>query len=133
VSCTFTENDPDELFPVASFAVQLTAVVAIANVLPDTGEQVTTGAGSTMSVAVAEYVTTAPAALVASATIFAGTVSTGAVVSCTFTVNEPDERFPARSVAVQLTVVVAIANVLPEAGEHTTDGFGSTRSVAVAE
>ena len=41
-------------------AVQLTVVVPIGKVLPDAGLQTTVGLGSTLSVAVTVYVTTAP-------------------------------------------------------------------------
>ena len=46
-------------------AVQLTVVVPIGKVLPDTGVQTTVGLGSVVSVAVTVNVTTAPVALVA--------------------------------------------------------------------
>jgi hypothetical protein len=48
---------------------------------------------STKSVAVAVKVTTAPVGPVASATMFAGTVTTGAVVSTTVTVKLADPLF----------------------------------------
>ncbi len=73
----------------------------------------------------------APAALGASAVMSAGSARAGAVVSCTVTVNDPDELLPAASVAVQVTVVVPSGNVLPDAGEQTTTGDGSLSSVAV--
>src|SRR5689334_15731020 len=57
---------------------------------------------------------------------------TGAVVSCTFTEKLPWLELPAPSVAVQFTVVVPIAKVLPELGEHEIVGFAVTASVAVA-
>ena len=44
----------------------------------------------------------------------------------------PDATFPELSVAVQLTVVVPIAKVLPDAGTHASTGLGSRVSVAVA-
>ena len=72
-----------------------------AKVLPDAGEQLAAPAPSTASV-VAGLVnaTTAPAALVASSTMFACAAITGAVVSWTFTVKLVDkETFPAASVA----------------------------------
>src|SRR5215212_511783 len=54
------------------------------------------------------------------------------MVSCTLTSNEPVASFPAASVALQLTGVVAIGNVEPEAGVHVTVTEPSTKSVAVA-
>ncbi len=41
--------------------------------------------------------------------------NTGAVVSRTVTVNEPEDELPAASAAVTLTVVVPSANVEPDA------------------
>jgi hypothetical protein len=38
---------------------------------------------------------------------------------------------PLASSAVQVTVVAPGANCEPEAGEHDTEGFASTRSLAV--
>jgi hypothetical protein len=80
-----TVNEPLELFPAASSAVQLTVVVPIANVRPDAGVQDTTGLGSTLSVAVTAYVTLAPDGPVALTPIGVGSVNTGAVTSCTST------------------------------------------------
>src|SRR5690242_4033570 len=53
------------------------------------------------------------------------------MVRLTLTLNEPRATLPAWSVAVQVTSVVPIANVLPDAGVHTTGTLPSTRSVAV--
>jgi len=94
-----------------------------------------TGTGPpTLSVAVGSvYVTIAPAVDVAAATFVPGTfVNTGLVVSCTVTVNDADASMPRLLVAVQVTVVVVIANVEPEAGVHTGSSGPSVGSVAVA-
>ena len=48
----------------------------------------------------------------------------GGVVSCTLTVNDPVAVFECESVALQVTVVVVIGNVTPDAGEQ----FTSTRA-----
>jgi hypothetical protein len=61
----------------------------------------------------------------------AGTVITGAVVSCTVTWNEADAVLPCASVAVQCTVVVPSGNVEPEPGVQLTTTDPSTVSVAV--
>ena len=50
----------------------------------------------------------------------------------TVTVKLPFAVLPAASVAVQVTVVVAIANVAPEAGEHEGVTVPSTMSLADA-
>src|SRR5881628_2414525 len=62
-----------------------------------------------------------------------GTVSFGAVVSCTMTWNLAEAALPRASVAEQLTSVTPILNVPPDGGEHVTGTLPSTRSVAVAE
>jgi hypothetical protein len=56
----------------------------------------------------------------------------GAVVSLTVTVKLPFAVLPDESVAEQLTVVVPMGNVEPEAGVHVTGTEPSTSSVAVA-
>ena len=63
---------------------------------------------------------------------FAGTVTTGPVVSVTVTVNEAAPLLPRVSVAVQLTVVAPSGNVEPLAGVQLTATLPSTMSVAVA-
>ena len=76
--------------------------------------------------------TAAPEALVASSVILAGVPeSVGAVVSCTVTLNVVCDELPDASVAVQVTSVVVIANVVPDAGLQATVGDGSTASLAV--
>src|ERR1700752_3085939 len=107
-------------------ALQLTVVVPSGNVEPDGGLQ-TIGA---LSSAVAVYVTTAPAALVASAVMSDGSVRVGGPVT-TVTVNEPKPLLAKLSVASQFTTVAPDANVEPEAGEQMMVGVGSRSSVAV--
>src|SRR5207245_1440374 len=87
---------------------------------------------STRSLALAENGTAAPAALVASATMGAGTVSAGGVVSTTVRLNEPDPRLPWASLDEQCTAVVPSGKVLPDAGSHETTVAPSTRSFALA-
>jgi hypothetical protein len=53
VSVTAILNEAVDLLPLASDAVHETAVVPRANIEPDAGVQLTVGAGSTLSVAVA--------------------------------------------------------------------------------
>jgi hypothetical protein len=101
------------VLPEASRVVNVPIVVPSANMLPDAGVAVTLTAPFTMSVALAENVTPAPAALVASAIRFAGAMIVGAVLSRTETVNEPVAAFPASSVAIASTVVIPSANVEP--------------------
>src|SRR5206468_3925265 len=116
----------------ASKAVQVTVVLPSAKVLPLAGKQVTLSVPSTMSLAVAVKVTVAPAALVASAVIGAGQLTVGAVVSRTVTANEQVLVLCAASKALQVTVVLPRAKVLPLAGKQVTASVPSTMSLAVA-
>ncbi len=105
----------------------------IGNVAPDAGEQVVANPPpSTMSLADALKLTTAPAALDASTTRFAGVVTTGSVVSTTFTVKVAVPVKPVSSVAEQLTVVEPSANVEPDSGAHATARLTPVASTAVA-
>ena len=131
VSCTVTVKVLVLAFSVASVAVMVTVVVPNPNVLPLAGDVVTTGAGSTTSVAVGAKVATAPEGLVASKVMLAKAAITGAVVSCTVTVKLPVLTFPASSVAEVATVAVPMAKVDPLAGLQTTVTAPSTLSVAV--
>ena len=133
VSRTVTVNEPWAVLLCASVALHCTVVVAMANVDPEAGLQVTLTAPSTRSVDDALKVTAAPDALVASAVMFAGSESVGAVVSRTVTVNEPLAVLLCASVALHCTVVVPIAKVEPERGLQVTGTGPSTSSLADAE
>src|SRR2546426_1326145 len=85
-----------------------------------------------MSVAEAVKLNAAPAALVASTVAFAGTVTTGPVVSVTVTVNDAALWLPCASVAVQVTVVAPKGKVDPLAGVQLVATTPSRRSVADA-
>src|SRR2546426_12611298 len=87
VSRTVTANEDEPVFPWASVAVQSTRVVPSENMDPDDGLQVAVTGPSTMSVAPTENGTVAPPEPVASATMSAGIVSDGGVVSTTRTLN----------------------------------------------
>ena len=122
------------VLPWLSVALQVTVVVPMAKVEPETGEHVAVPVPSTASEVVGlEYKTFAPDALVASRVIFEWLAITGAVVSCTVMVKLPFAVLLCESVAEQLTVVVLMAKVLPEAGEQLTGRLPSTTSVADAE
>ena len=62
-------------------AVQVTVVIPIANKLPEGGEHVTLGEGSTLSVALTLYPTTAPSRPVALTVMSPGSDRTGAITS----------------------------------------------------
>jgi hypothetical protein len=133
VSTTVTVNVQLAAFDESSVAVQLTVVAPRGKVLPDAGAHEIVGVESHTSVALVVYVTDAPLGLVHSRIKFGEHVIAGGVVSCTLIANEHDDELPVASVAVQLTLAVPIANVLPDAGAHTTTGLGSHVSVAVVE
>src|SRR6185436_14365116 len=95
VSPTVTVNDPRPVFPAASVDVQLTVVAPRGKSAPLAGVQLTDVVPSTRSVALDVKLKFAPVALVASTVAFAGTVTLGAVVSPTVTVNDPLPLLPA--------------------------------------
>jgi hypothetical protein len=112
--------------------VQVTVVEPSAKVEPDAGTQTGVIAPSTVSLAVALKLTTAPDEEVASSVMSDGTLISGSVVSCTITLNDADALLPAASVAVQVTVVVPIGKVEPDGGVQTGVIAPSTVSLAVA-
>jgi hypothetical protein len=134
VSTTVTVKVLVPMLLCASVAVQVTVVVPRANGEPLAGTQAAVNAPSRLSVADALKLTTAPLALVASALIGPGTVTTGAVwsINVTVTVKLPLAALLCTSVAVHVTAVVPIGNVDPLAGAQTGLTDPSTRSVAVA-
>jgi hypothetical protein len=112
--------------------VHVTVVVPRPNVLPEGGEHPAGSGPSTMSDAEAEKPTTAPLGPVASVVIDPGTVTVGGVVSWTVTVKLWEvSSSDTVSVAVHVTVVVAIGKVVPEGGEHSTVVGFPSGSVAV--
>src|SRR5205809_559790 len=87
VSCTVILKLLLAVLPPPSVAVTITVVSPSGKREPEAGEEVTDTAPSTRSEALAAKLTGAPAALVASAVMLAGTVIVGGVVSCTVTVK----------------------------------------------
>ena len=84
VSSTVTSKEASPVLPAWSVAEQVTSVVSMGKVSPDSrGLQVGVMAPSTVSLALGRglKVTTAPAKLVASLVMSPGTVTTGGVVS----------------------------------------------------
>src|SRR5439155_1042791 len=132
VSVTVTVKEAAPLLPFVSAAVQFTGVAPSGKVDALAGVHVTGRGPSTRSVAVAVKLNTAPVALVASTVAFAGTVTTGPVVSVTVTVNDAAPLLPLASVAVQWTVVGPSGKVDPLAGVQVTGRDPSTTSLAVA-
>src|ERR1051326_2961838 len=105
---TKTENVPTALFACESSAEQRTLVSPLLNVDPDSGEQVTGIEPSMLSTAVAVQVTTAESLVTSE-----GSVSTGATVSVTKTLNEP-VVVPNASLTEQFTCVVPRGKLVPE-------------------
>ena len=106
-------------------AVQVTVVVPSANVLPEAGAHDTVGVGVPVAVGV-EKVTTGLQVV-----MFAGhALITGA--SLIVTLKEQLED-PQELVAVQVTLVVPVANVEPEACEHETEAAGVPEAVGVVQ
>src|SRR5690348_12989125 len=119
------------MLPAASVAVHVTVVTPSPNVLPLDFEHVAVSDPLTASVALTLKVTGAPAVLVAVLLRFAGTVTTGAVVSWTRTVNVDVPVLEWVSVEEQVTVVDPIGNVDPLAGRQPTGPATSSMSAAV--
>src|SRR5919109_913417 len=132
VSATVTVNEAEPMFPAASVALHVTVLVPRGNSAPLAGVQVAASGPSTVSVAEAAKLNVAPVALVASTVAFAGTVTTGFVVSATVTVNDAEPVFPAASVALHVTVFVPRGNSAPLAGTQVAASGPSTMSVAEA-
>ena len=130
VSCTVTLKDALLRLPAVSVAVQSTVVVPSGKVLPEAGVQLGVTLASTLSVAVALKLATAPLASIAAIVILLGTSNTGAVLSCTVTVKPVFAPLPATSVAVQATVVVPSANRLPDTGAQFTLAIPDVASLA---
>src|SRR2546426_7083135 len=110
----------------------MTVVAPNGNVDPLAGVQLVATGPSSVSVAEVAKVNTAPAALVASTLAFAGTVTTGPVVSFTVTVKVLVPMLAWLSVAVHVTVVAPNGNVAPLAGVQLAATLPSSRSVAEA-
>jgi hypothetical protein len=132
VSSTVTSKSALPVLPAASVAEQVIRVVPNGKVSPEFASQVGVSAPSTLSRAEALKLTAAPDEPVASAVMSAGTVTTGGVVSCTVTLKLALPVLLWVSVAVQLTVVVPIGKVKPEAGEHDCELTASSGSLAEA-
>ena len=112
------------MLPVASVAVQVTVVVPTGNIEPLGGVHTevtpgqlsdTVGAGK-LTVALVEI----GQVCAATAVTLAGQVIDGGWVSLTVTVKVQEPVLFELSVAVQVTVVVPLGKVEPEAGEQTT-------------
>jgi hypothetical protein len=130
VSRTVTVNVVVPVFAWLSVARHVTVVVVAGNVEPLGGVQMAASGPSMLSVAVAANVNGAPVVPVASIAAFAGTVTTGAVVSTTVTVNVFVEMFERLSAALQFTVVAPNGNVDPLAGVQLTVTLPLTLSIA---
>jgi hypothetical protein len=133
VLITVTLKLPLATLLLESLAEQFTGVVPTAKAEPEAGVQVTGTLPSTRSLAVAVKDTVAGPRSPIVTVMSAGRLRAGAVVSTTVTVAVPVPMLPGGSVAVQVTVVVPIGNVEPEATSHDTATEPYTASTALAE
>ena len=107
-------NVPELEFPASSVAVTFTSVVPIEKTEPEGLLYVITGFNVTLSEAVAEpKETIAPDGLVAEMVIFCGTLTEGGSVSETVILKVAVPVLLALSVAVTVTSVVPIGNIVP--------------------
>jgi sulfopyruvate decarboxylase TPP-binding subunit len=121
-------------FPCESVAVQVTVVEPMGKMVPEDGTQVARPLPSTVSVVVGGvYTTPAPFLLSAVVVMSSCGLIAGAIVSCTVTLKLPLTMLLCESVAEQVTIVVPMGKVLPEAGTQVTDIEPFTRSDAEAE
>ena len=133
VSLTVTVNEQLLVLPEGSVAVQVTVVVPIANIEPESGAHTTVVPGQLSDVVGSANFTVAPHTFASFGTVtFAGHVITGAVVSVTVIVNVHvvSGEFGEASVAVHVTVVTPTGNVDPDAGVQLAVAPGQL-SVAV--
>jgi hypothetical protein len=136
---TVTVNDPFAVFPCASLAEHVTAVVPIGKVLPDAGVQATGLAPSTRSDADTTKLTIAPDGVVAVADRLPGSDNTGAVVS-TARPDSAIDRVPpfvldTRSVALLAPRVVGwnvTVVVVSPAGATVVDAGAATLNCAAS-
>src|SRR5262249_10969790 len=132
VSRTTTLNEPDPVAFATSVTVQLTVVVPMAKVEPETGAQTAGIVPCSTSLPVCAKVTTAPVGPLAAVGATTGVLNVGALF-VTETVNDELLWLPCASVTLQLTVVVAIGNVEPAAGaQEATPSPSTTSCVATA-
>ena len=111
---TVTVKVPVAVWAKASVAVHVTVVTPTGNTDPDTGVQV----GVPLVAVAAWYVTATPAAEVAVADWLLGRASTGATGLFTVTMNVAVVVCARLSVVVQVTVVIPMGKVAPDAGAH---------------
>ncbi len=119
VSLTVTVNEHVSALPATSVAIQVTVVAPSANVEPEAGVQAIDAPGQ-LSVTEELKVTAASHDPISLLTVKSPEhVATGGSVSSTVIVNEQVSATPQAFVAIQVTVVVPIGNVDPEAGVQT--------------
>src|SRR5213083_1555054 len=120
-----------ELLPLASVAVQVTVLVPLAKLVPDAGTHRIEPPGqlSVNENAKLRLVAHSPGAVLT--VIGPAQPGTGRSVSLTVTVKVQLELLPLASVAVQVTVLVPLAKLDPEAGTHRLEPPGQL-SVSVA-
>ena len=106
------EDEPQELV-----AVHVTEVVPVAKVAPEAGEQETDAAGVPLADGFVQVATWSSHCMI----LEGQAPMTGVSLIVTLKVQEDE---PQEFVAVQVTVVVPVANVDPDAGEQETEAVG---------
>lgn len=127
---TVTVKLPEALLPASSVAKQLTAVVPTLNVEPVAGEQIAEPERFILSVADAEYVTTAPPGPVAVVVMLDGKFRTGAVLSILIVTITELERLTLL-VTEQVRVVPAVSSVKVEAVQPVEEKMPDSGSSTV--
>src|SRR5439155_772398 len=124
VSVTVTVKVQLELLPLASVAVQVTVLVPLAKLEPDAGTHRIEPPGqlSVNEKAKLTLLAHCPGAVLT--VRLPGQLGTGRSVSVTVTVKVQFELLPLASVAVQVTVLVPLAKLVPEAGTHRIEPPG---------
>jgi hypothetical protein len=121
----------DACSPPKSVTVHVTVVLPTGKELPLAGVHTGTRSSCSVSLAVTSKLTSAPRGPVALTTMVSGTAMVGASL-VTMTVNSPLSCSPAKSVAVQDTMVFPMRKLLPFGGMHTGVSAGCSVSVTVA-
>ena len=119
-SVTTILNEHAEVFPEASVAMEFTVVVPTGNTDPEDGFEITEEEQLSVD-SMLKFTTALHEPESVFTFIVPGQVITGSSLSVTVTVNVQVDVLPAASVAVDVTEVVPIGKIVPEAGVELTD------------
>ena len=129
---TVTTNADEALLPDGSVAVQVTVVAPSWKTVPDAGRHATLEEPELSVAFGGANVTAAPVPEASVTAMSAGSPITGLSLSLTTMLNEALAVFPAKSVAVQVTVVVPIGKNELEAGLQTMFPAGNATAISGA-